>query len=233
LFENSTFEAPFPYLVARGMLVREKNRSRSSLCKTKHRKTMKPISLYTDEEIVAAILDRNAFVTREFLYKKCYPLFKARYDKYYTDCENCVEFINEIYLYIMTPGEKTGTSYLSTFSFRCSFTLWLKIVAENYCRKLYKRRMETIDDANLVEGDRNIVDVVSPNLNSLDKVDVEVLLRMMPNKRYGNLIRYRYVEEKTNEETAELLGMTMDNYYNKHKLAKVQFAAILRKEGLI
>lgn len=24
LFENSTFEAPFPYLVARGMLVREK-----------------------------------------------------------------------------------------------------------------------------------------------------------------------------------------------------------------
>ena len=37
----------------------------------------------------------------------------------------------------------------------------------------------------------------------------------------------------SNEETAETLGMSMDNYYNKHKLAKEQFAKILRKEGLI
>ena len=41
------------------------------------------------------------------------------------------------------------------------------------------------------------------------------------------------LEEKSNEETAEILGMSMDNYYNKHKLAKEQFAKILRKEGLI
>ena len=56
---------------------------------------------------------------------------------------------------------------------------------------------------------------------------------MMPNSRYRELIRYRYVEEKTNEETAELLGMSMDNYYNKHRLAKEQLKRILRKEGLV
>jgi hypothetical protein len=43
----------------------------------------------------------------------------------------------------------------------------------------------------------------------------------------------RYIEEKTNEETAIVLGMTMDNYYNKHRLAKAQFSNILRKEGLL
>lgn len=46
-------------------------------------------------------------------------------------------------------------------------------------------------------------------------------------------LELRYVEEKTNEETAMVLEMTMDNYYNKHKLAKAQFCNILRKEGLL
>ena len=52
----------------------------------------------------------------------------------------------------------------------------------------------------------------------------------MPNKRYRNIIRLRYLEQKTNEETAEALGMTMDNYYNKHKLAKAQYEKVCRKE---
>ena len=47
------------------------------------------------------------------------------------------------------------------------------------------------------------------------------------------ILKYFSRKEKSNEETAEILGMTMDNYYNKHKLAKEQFAKILRKEGLI
>ncbi|MDM8146805.1 sigma factor-like helix-turn-helix DNA-binding protein [Bacteroides eggerthii] len=52
----------------------------------------------------------------------------------------------------------------------------------------------------------------------------------MPNIRYRNLIRMRYLEQKSNEETAEALGMSMDNYYNKHKLAKEQYIRIWRKE---
>lgn len=56
---------------------------------------------------------------------------------------------------------------------------------------------------------------------------------MMPNQRYSKLIELRYVEEKSNEETALLLGLTMANYYNCHKRAKAQFCTELRKEGLI
>lgn len=187
----------------------------------------------TDQEVVQGLLDRDTRITRLYFYEKCYPLFKVRYEKYYTDCESCVEFINDIYLYIMTPREKTGVSYLSTFGFKCSLTLWLKIVSENYCRGLYKRKLDTISDTCIIEDDRNVLERVSLNIDSLNRVDVDALLHMMPNKRYANLIRYRYAEEKTNEETAQLLGMTMDNYYNKHKLAKAQFTTVLRKEGLI
>ena len=71
------------------------------------------------------------------------------------------------------------------------------------------------------------------SLEKLNQGDVYTLLSMMHNERYRKLIQYRYLEEKTNEETAILLDMSMDNYYNKHKLAKEQFKNILRKEGLL
>lgn len=194
----------------------------------------KYIESLTDEEVVSAILNRDAKITRLYFYEKCYPLFKSCYDKYYTDCETCIEFINQIYLLVMTPRKSTGVSPLQTFGFRCTLTMWLKIIAENYCKQLFRIRVES---SNSVEptSDRltKIDNSLEVDFNSIYASDVRKILDMMPNKRYSHLIELRYVEEKTNEETAMVLGMTMDNYYNKHKLAKAQFCNILRKEGLL
>lgn len=194
----------------------------------------KYIESLTDEEVVGAILNRDAKITRLYFYEKCYPLFKSCYDKYYTDCETCIEFINQIYLLVMTPRKSTGVSPLQTFGFRCTLTMWLKIIAENYCKQLFRIRVES---SNSVEptSDRltKIDNSLEVDFNSIYASDVRKILDMMPNKRYSHLIELRYVEEKTNEETAMVLGMTMDNYYNKHKLAKAQFCNILRKEGLL
>lgn len=192
------------------------------------------IEHYTDQEIVKAILDRDTVITKEFLYRKCYPLFKAVYDKYYTDCESCFELINEIYVYIMTPQKKTNISKLAAFGFRCTLTMWLKIVVENYCHQLYARRME-IDRVSDVASDRNMPDdeSLTENTRSIDMEDVRKILNMMPNQRYRQLIMYRYIDEKTNEETAMLLAVTMANYYNMHKRAKAQYCEVLRKEGLL
>jgi RNA polymerase sigma factor (sigma-70 family) len=190
------------------------------------------IESLTDKEIVEAILRRDAKITRLYLYEMYYPLFKARYDKYYTDCESCLEFINEIYVYIMTPGVKSGKCYLASFGYSCRFEHWLKIVVENYCHQLYKKKPELIDTPN-TPGDRKTDSSTTIDIESLNQADVNAMLNLMRNKRYRDLIRYRYVEEESNEETAELLGMSMDNYYNKHKLAKEQFTNVLKKEGLI
>lgn len=192
------------------------------------------IASLTDQQIVQAILNRDTYITKEFLYRRCYPLFKSIYDKYYTDCETCFELINEIYVYIMIPQKKTGISKLAAFGFRCTLTIWLKIVVENYCHQLYARRVEFDNDSD-VGSDRNLPEdkSLTENTRRIDMEDVDKILNMMPNQRYRRLIQYRYVEEKSNEETAELLGMTMANYYNKHKLAKAQYCAAMRKEGLL
>lgn len=192
------------------------------------------IANLTDQQIVNAILDRDTIVTKEFLYRKCYPLFKSVYDKYYTDCETCIELINEIYVYIMIPQKKTGISKLAAFGFRCTLTMWLKVVVENYCHQLYARRMEFDWDSD-VNSDRNMPndDSLTENTHRIDMEDVTKILNMMPNQRYRQLIEYRYVDEKTNEETAELLAVTLANYYNMHKRAKAQYCEVLRKEGLL
>lgn len=190
------------------------------------------IESLTDREIVDAILKRDTRVTRLYLYEMYYPMFKTIYDKYYTECESCLEFINDIYVYIMTPGPKSGKCYLASFGFGCRFEHWLKIVVENYCHQLFRKKTEIIGIPD-VPDDRITGGSTTIDIDSLNHIDVNAMLNHMRNKRYRDLIRYRYVKEKSNEETADLLGMSMENYYNKHKLAKEQFTNVLKKEGLI
>ena len=81
-----------------------------------------------DHDIVLALLQRNANVTRDFFYRKCYPLFKSIYDNYHTDCSSCIEFINEIYVHVMTPGKNSGKCKLEQFKFQSTLFTWLKTV---------------------------------------------------------------------------------------------------------
>lgn len=196
------------------------------------------IDNYTDQEIVKAILNRDTFITKEYLYRKCYPLFKAIYDKYYTDCETPVELINEIYVYILIPHHETHRSKLQDFGFRCTLAMWLKIVAENYCHQIFAKRIPK--DQNFDGEDdsfERIVDSVEIEINNLrmedDKKTIQKILNQMPNARYRRLIDLRYLQEKTNKETAITLNMKIDSYYPKHKLAKAQLYTALRKEGII
>lgn len=193
------------------------------------------LSDLSDQEIVRDILNRDKEITFLYLYKKCYPLFRAIYNRYNTNCENAIELINEIYVYLLFPNKNTGRCKLADFGFRCTLTTWLKIVAENYCHQLYKKKEVTLQEEKFLVDDRNIEKMHSIELDEkvLQMQDLNKILLMMPNKRYRELIQFRYVEERSNEETAELMSITMSNYYNMHLRAKEQFCNILRKEGLL
>lgn len=80
------------------------------------------------------------------------------------------------------------------------------------------------------DGVRNDVlpESISLEDSSMMNYDIEKVLHFMPNKRYSQLIRYKYIQEYSNEETAKLMGMNMNTYYNKHKLAKDQYIKTLK-----
>ena len=199
---------------------------------------------HEDLQIAKALIKRDNLVTRKYFYQQCYPLFKSIYDNYYTDCANCKEFIDEIYIVVLAPSKTTGKCQMENFRGESTLTSWLKTACLYYCYKKYdaKGRMpiyepliflnnqEKEDDGGRDEEKFGSIEI---DFNNLNREDALVILKRMPNKRYREIIRLRYLELLTNEETANELGMTMDNYYNKHKLAKAQYIRIHRKEALL
>ena len=202
---------------------------------------MKVIKIYEeDKKIAQSLINRDEKVTRKYFYQQCYPLFKSIYDNYYTDCECCKEFIDEIYLLVLSPSFKTGKCQMENFKGESSLANWLKAACLFYCYKKYKIKQQMPQKENIrnnfddesESGDREeaIYGSIEIDFNDLNKDDANSIIKMMPNKRYSNIILYHYLEEKSNEETAELLGMSLDNYYNKKRLAKQQYIETLKKE---
>ena len=196
---------------------------------------------HEDLQIAKALIKRDNLVTRKYFYQQCYPLFKSIYDNYYTDCTNCKEFIDEIYIVVLAPSKTTGKCKMENFRGESTLASWIKTACLYYCYKQYeaKEKMpkyERLPNSNAKDndddGDRDdaIYGSIEIDFTNLNRQDALIILNQMPNKRYSELIRLRYLELKTNEETAKALGMTMDNYYNKHKLAKEQYERIFRKE---
>ncbi len=190
------------------------------------------IDQLSDKEIVNGLLARDKAITMSFLYEKCYPLFKALYTKFDTDCSDCIEFINEIYVYIMTKSKKTHMSKLEMFGFRCHLVHWVRIVSVNYCISLYKKK-QRLPQTGDNDGLETISGSMTLDTSIIDHEDLEKVLAMMPNPRYRQIIRYHYIECRSNEETASLMKMSTDNFYNRKRLAKRQFINKLKEEGLI
>lgn len=131
------------------------------------------VDSYTDQEIAQAILRRGTLITKEYLYKVLSPCSKQFTTSNYTDCENPNELINEIYVYILMPHRETHRSKLQDFGFRCTLTMWLKIVTENYCHQLFAKRVPSNiygdsfgDDFLSIDTDTHVED--SDMFNDLD-----------------------------------------------------------------
>ena len=200
--------------------------------------TMKVKKIFTEDiEIANAILKRNEKVTRDYLYKKCYPLFKSIFDNYYTDCNCCKEFIDDIYILIMTPSKKTGRCQLENFRGESTLLTWLKSVCIFYSFNKYKKNKLYINTESIDNPTKNHADIdrkgsgsVSIDLSNINSEDVQIILDLMPNKTYSELLRLRYLDNMTNKEVAKVLGVTMDNYYNMHLRAQKQYELYHGKE---
>ena len=195
-----------------------------------------------DLKIARGLIDRNEAITRTFFYKTCYPLFKSIYNNYHTDCSCCKEFIDEIYVLVLSPNRSNGKCQLENYQGQSSLPTWLKTVCLFYCYRKFeaKNKMPIYEpiytpfDSDSNEGDRfdNKYGSISIDLDKMVVEDILKILAMMPNKRYAKVLELRYIMDMTNEEIAEALGLNMDCYYNVHKRAKTQFKRICGKEGL-
>lgn len=202
---------------------------------------MDTIRIYTEDLLIAkSLIKRDERVTRNYYYRECYPLFKSIYDNYYTDCACCKEFMDEIYIVVLAPSKTTGKCQMENFKGESTLMSWVKSACLYYCYNKFKRKkriplMESLPNPNEVKFDDSdrFIDLEGSSeldFGNMNREDVETILNLMPNSRYSQLIRMRYLDMKSNEETAKSLGVNMDNYYNIHKRAKLQYERVCRKE---
>lgn len=203
---------------------------------------MAVLTIYEEDlRIAQALLRKDEATSKSFWYKDCYPLFLSIFKNYETGCLDCLEFMNEIYLLVLTPSPSTGRCQLENYKGESSLKTWLKTVCLFYCYRQHKLALLTpkfepcTDNSEFsdTEGDRNdaIFGSTQIDFSDIERNDVLTIIGMMPNRRYARLIELRHVEMLSDSDTAEALGMTLANYYNKHRLAKEQFKNIYRKEA--
>ncbi len=99
---------------------------------------MPSLKIYEEDlQIARALIKRDERVTRLYFYRDSYPLFKSIYDNYYTDCDSCKEFMDEIYLLVLTPSKISGKCKMENFKGESTLRSWLKSVCLYYCYDKY------------------------------------------------------------------------------------------------
>ena len=179
----------------------------------------------TDQEIVSSLIAHDPKVTEQFFSKNCRPLFlsiiRKEFGKQIVDYD---EIISEIYVLLMEKDAKK----LRSFKFESSLYQWLKTTVGRHCQAL-RKRARVIDDESK-EPLNNSQSEPSLAESSQARMDLETLLRQMKNQRYALVIRLLMVEDKTPEEVARRLCVTVDNLYNIKRRAMQALTEVALKD---
>lgn len=179
----------------------------------------------TDQEIISSLIAHDPKVTAQFFFKGCRPLFISIIRRVFgNQIVDYDEIISELYVLLMENDARK----LRTFKYESTLFQWLKTIAVRHCLEL-KRRGKVIDNESqepLVNSGKNLSYVES----SQAKMDVESLLRQMNNQRYALVIHLLMIEEKSPEEVAKQLSITVANLYNIKRRAMKALVEVALKD---
>lgn len=178
-----------------------------------------------DQEIITSLIAHDPKVTAQFFFKDCRPLFISIIRRVFgNQIVDYDEIISELYVLLMENDARK----LRTFKNESTLFQWLKTIAVRHCLEL-KRRGKVIDNESqepLVNSGKNLSYVES----SQAKMDVESLLRQMNNQRYALVIHLLMIEEKSPEEVAKQLSITVANLYNVKRRAMKALVEVALKD---
>lgn len=173
----------------------------------------------TDQEIVKGLIERDGYVTEEFFFVKCKPLFCSIMNIVFDYEVEYDELVNELYLYLM----EDDAIKLRNFEYRSSVYQWLKILATRF---FIKKRARMIDDKSN-ETPYSEQKKADDNESSKDaQHDLERLFEAMPTKRYVEVIRRLVLEDCEPEVLAQEMNITTANLYNIKRRSIAQLTRI-------
>lgn len=179
----------------------------------------------TDQQIINALIARDEFVTRQFFFRNCRPLFLSIIRNVFSYEVDYDEFVNEFYLYLM----ENDSHRLRQFEGRSSVYQWMKVVAIRYFIAKRDRMIDNESDEPLIDRAAE-TETVNHESEIVAKVDIERLLKIMPNRKYEYVIRRLILHDAEPKIVAEELRTNVDNLYNIKKRALASLMDLALKE---
>lgn len=179
----------------------------------------------TDQQIIDALIARDARVTSLFFFGKCRPLFMSIIRHVFSYEVDYDEFVNEFYIHLM----KNDAYNLRQFQGRSTIYQWIKVVAIRYFmakrdNMIDMEPKETLSCSEVQEEEGG------EETAATARMDVEHLLSLMPNRRYVHVIRRLVLQDAEPKAVAKELGVNVDNLYNIKKRAVAALTDIALNE---
>ena len=168
----------------------------------------------TDQQIIEALISRDKRVTEQFFYGSCRPLFLSIIRNIFSHEVDYDEFVNEFYLYLM----ENDSYRLRQFKGRSTIYQWLKIIAIRYFLAKREKMIDNQSEEALIDKASKSIPIDTENPLTA-KVDIEHLLKMLPNRRYEYVIRRLVLQDAEPKKVAKELCTNTDNLYNIKKRA--------------
>ena len=181
--------------------------------------------MMTDQQIIEALIARDAQVTKQFFFENCRPLFSSIMRYVFSYEVDYDEFVNEFYLHLM----ENNAYRLRQFQGRSTIYQWMKVIAIRY---FITKRDSMIDN----ESKDTLLDcavqneTVDEEKKMMAEMDIEYLFSLMPNRRYVYVIRRLVLQEAEPKVVAQELRTNVDNLYNIKKRAIAALTEIALKE---
>ena len=179
----------------------------------------------SEKDIIDALIANDEYVTEQFFFKNCRPLFMSIIRNVFSYNVDYDEFVNEFYLHLM----ENNAYRLRQFQGRSTIYQWLKVIAIRYFIAKRDGLIENESNDTLLES---IAQTKEGDCEKamMGKMDIENLFSLMPNKRYVYVIKRLLLEEAEPKVVAEELNTSVDNLYNIKKRAFAALTAIALRE---
>ena len=180
---------------------------------------------HIDAEIIVGLKSsdpaiRDFYVNRLF-YKELKPLLCTIQYSLFKGTVDYNELVNDLYIHLSRENWAALDSYRGDNQARLSS--WISRVAWHYFMNSYRRLSRVLPDEDGVLESMKPYAVIS----DYDiRMDIEKVLKLMPNRRYAEVLKLNLYYGYPAEDIAVLMNTTVSNVYNIKHRAVMQFISI-------
>lgn len=180
---------------------------------------------HIDVEIIVGLKSsdsaiRDFYVNRLF-YKELKPLLCTIQYSLFKGTVDYDELVNDLYIHLSRNNWSALDSYRGDNQARLSS--WVSRVAWHYFMNSYRRLSRVLPDEDGVLESMKPYAVVS---DDDIRMDIEEVLKLMPNRRYAEVLKLNLYYGYPAEDIAVLMNTTVSNVYNIKHRAVMQFISI-------